>query len=65
MKNVYVLTSNQADTLNNVLVEWECELEKLRGELERVTIRENNDIEEIADRMESLNRVMGYVLNDE
>lgn len=65
MKNVYILTSNQADTLNNVLAEWECELEKLRGELERVTIRENNDIEEIADRMESLNRVMGYVLNDE
>lgn len=65
MKNVCVLTSNQADTLNNVFVEWECELEKLRGELERVTIRENNNIEEIADRMESLNRVMGYVLNDE
>lgn len=64
MKNVYILTENQAETLRDVLDKWESDLELLRGELERVTIRENNQIEEIADRMESLNRVMGYVLND-
>lgn len=65
MKNVYILTSNQAETLKDILAEWECELEKLRGELERVTIRENNEIEEISDKMESLCRVLGYTLNYE
>ena len=65
MKNVYILTANQAEILNDILNEWEYELEKLRGELERVTIREKNEIEEIADRMESLNRVMRYTLSDE
>lgn len=65
MKNVYVLTSNQAETLKDILNKWECDLMLLREELERVTIRENNQIEEIADRMESHNRVMGYVLNEE
>ena len=65
MKNVYVVTSNQAETLKDILNKWECDLMLLREELERVTIRENNQIEEIADRMESHNRVMGYVLNEE
>lgn len=65
MKNIYILTANQAETLRDILDKWESDLELLRGELERVTIRENNQIEEIAERMESLNRVMGYVLNDE
>lgn len=65
MKNVYVLTSNQAETLKDIHNKWECDLEFLREELEKVTIRENNQIEEIVDRMESHNRVMGYVLNEE
>lgn len=65
MKGVYVLTDNQAGTLIDVLEKWESDIELLRGELERVTIKENNKIEEIADRMESLNRVMCYVLNEE
>ena len=65
MKNVYVLTSNQAETLKDILNKWECDLMLLREELERVTIRENNQIEEIVDRMESHNRAMGYVLNEE
>ena len=65
MKNVYILTAYQAETLMDVLDKWESDLELLRGELERITIRESNQIEEIAERMESLNRVMGYVLNDE
>ena len=65
MKNVYILTDNQAETLIDVFEKWEYDLELLRGELERVTIKENNEIEEIADRMESLKRVMGYILKEE
>ena len=65
MKGIYVLTDNQAGTLIDVLEKWESDIELLRGELERVTIKENNKIEEIADRMESLNRIMGHVLNEE
>ena len=65
MKNVYILTDNQAETLIDVFEKWEYNLELLRGELERVTIKENNEIEEIADRMESLKRIMGYILNEE
>ena len=64
MKNVYILTDNQAETLIDVFEKWEYNLELLRGELERVTIKENNEIEEIADRMESLKRIMGYILNE-
>ena len=64
MKNVYILTDNQAETLIDVFEKWEYNLELLRGELERVTIKENNKIEEIADRMESLKRIMGYILNE-
>lgn len=63
MKNVYVLTKNQAETLMDVLDKWEHNLELLRGELERVTIRENNKIDEIADEMESLKRIMSSVLH--
>ena len=65
MKSVYILTDNQAETLIDVFEKWECDLELLRSELERVTIKENNKIEEIADRMESLKRIMGYILNEE
>lgn len=65
MKGIYILTDNQAQTLIDVFEKWECDLELLRGELERVTIKENNKIEEIADRMESLKRIMGYILNEE
>lgn len=65
MKGVYILTDNQAKTLIDVFEKWECDLELLRVELERVTIKENNKIEEIADRMESLKRIMGYILNEE
>ena len=65
MKGVYILTDNQAETLIDVFEKWECDLELLRGELERVTIKEDNKIEEIADRMESLKRIMGYILNEE
>ena len=65
MKGVYILTDNQAETLMDVFEKWEYNLELLRGELERVTIKENNEIEEIADRMESLKRIMGYILNEE
>lgn len=65
MKGVYILTDNQAETLIDVFEKLECDLELLRGELERVTIKENNKIEEIADRMESLKRIMGYILNEE
>ena len=65
VKGVYILTDNQAETLIDVFEKWECALELLRGELERVTIKENNEIEEIADRMESLKRIMGYILNEE
>ena len=65
MKGVYILTDNQAETLIDVFEKWECALELLRGELERVTIKEDNKIEEIADRMESLKRIMGYILNEE
>lgn len=62
MKEVCILTNNQAETLRDIQNKWECDLELLRSELERVTIRENNKIEEISDRMESLNRVMGNIL---
>ena len=62
MKEVCILTNNQAETLRDIQNKWECDLELLRSKLERVTIRENNKIEEISDRMESLNRVMGNIL---
>ena len=65
MKNVYILTDNQAATLIDIFEKWDCNLELLRGELERVTIKEDNKIEEIADKMESLKRVMGHILNEE
>lgn len=65
MKGIYILTDNQAETLIDVLEKWEADLELLRGELDRVTIKENNKIEAIADRMGSLSRIMGYVLKEE
>ena len=51
--------------LRDIFEKWDCNLELLRGELERVTIKEDNKIEEIADKMESLKRVMGHILNEE
>ena len=62
MNKVFILTENQAETLMNVLDKWEHDLEVLRGELERVTIKENNKIDDVAEDMESLNRVMSSVL---
>lgn len=62
MKIVCMLTEDQLETLRDVQDKWECELELLRGELDRVNIKQYNQIEEIADRMESLNRVMENVL---
>ena len=35
MKGIYILTDNQAETLIDVFEKWECDLELLRGELER------------------------------
>ncbi len=58
MKKVCILTDNQAETLRDIQNKWECDLELLRSELKRATIRENNKIEEISDRIVSLNRIM-------
>ncbi len=62
MKEICILTNNQAGTLRDIQNKWECELELLRSELEKVKIGGNHKIEEISDRMESLNRVMENIL---
>ena len=62
MKEVRILTNNQAETLRDIQNKLECELELLRSELEKVRIEGNHKIEEISDKMESLNRVMENIL---
>lgn len=65
MKIVCVLTEKQAEILRDIQYETRCSLELLRNEIKNTTIKENNTIKEIIDRMVVLNETMEDILVSE